>query len=360
MQLNLGTDAASIQMTITVFMIGYAFSMLIAGPLSDSIGRKHVLFYGLILYFFATLMCAFTQSIHGLIIARFLQALGGCCGTVVTRVMVKDAYPETKQIQILAHMSSAMAICPLVIPILGGVLQTYLGWRSSFYFLSLFGFLLFIIGKKSLQETPSASQPFSLKQLLINYKMLLTHKHFLGYSLTIGFAWCIYFTFTLESPFIIQTFFKMSAVSFGAIFSLVVCGYLIGTSLTKRYANLIGWDKLILIATFLCLTGAMTMAICSSLLTLNWMLIAFPMIWIMSGVGIIIPCTQAAVMQPFPQIAGTASGLFFFIQMAFGAICGLIMQTFNNITPAPMIILMVIASMLLFISFFYFIWRSKG
>ena len=91
---SLHATDASLQMTMTMFMFGYALSMLIAGPLSDSIGRKRVMFYGLITYMIATLACAFAPSVGFLIVGRFFQALGGCCGTVVARVMVKDAYSK--------------------------------------------------------------------------------------------------------------------------------------------------------------------------------------------------------------------------------------------------------------------------
>ncbi len=94
-----------LQMTLTIFMFGYALSMLIAGSLSDILGRKRVLMYGLIIYLVATVACAVSTSIVSLIIARFFQALGGCCGTVIARVMVKDAYCREKQIKILSHLS---------------------------------------------------------------------------------------------------------------------------------------------------------------------------------------------------------------------------------------------------------------
>ncbi|MBA2649052.1 MAG: MFS transporter [Legionella sp.] len=140
---ELQANDTSLQMTLTIFMFGYALSMLIAGPLSDILGRKRVLMYGLIIYLVATLACAVSTSIISLIIARFFQALGGCCGTVIARVMVKDAYCREKQIKILSHLSAAMAICPLLIPILGGTSQAFFGWRVLFIY-SVFFLLSFL------------------------------------------------------------------------------------------------------------------------------------------------------------------------------------------------------------------------
>jgi len=356
---ELHANDTSLQMTLTIFMFGYALSMLIAGPLSDILGRKRVLMYGLIIYFAATLACAVCTSIIFLITARFFQALGGCCGTVIARVMVKDAYCREEQIKILSHLSAAMAICPLLIPILGGTSQIYLGWRAAFYILSFFSLTLLIISKQQINESHIEKHPISLKTLLGHYKMLITNRFFVGYSLTIGLAWCDYFAFTLESPFFLQKILGFNSIIFGALFSVVVLGYLAGTQITKHLANKIGWDELIFIATIFCLSGALLLTMLNIFLPLNWIGLILPMIIIMLGVGIIIPCTQGAVMQPFPKIAGTASGLFFFIQMALGGICGLVLQFFEHDTFTPMIISIFTCSFLLIVIFYQLIWKFK-
>ena len=355
----LHSNDTSLQMTLTIFMFGYALSMLIAGPLSDTLGRKRVLMYGLTLYFFATLACAASSSIISLIIARFFQALGGCCGTVIARVMVKDAYSREEQIKILSHLSAAMAICPLLIPILGGISQIYLGWRAGFYMLGVFSLILLIVCKRQLKESHIENHTVSLKTLLGHYKLLLTNRLFIGYSFTIGLAWCDYFAFTLKSPFLLQKTLGFNSIIFGGLFAIVVLGYLVGTQITKRFANEIGWDKLIFIATIFCLLGALILSVMNIFFPLNWINLVLPMMIIMIGVGIIIPCTQGAVLQPFPKIAGTASGLFFFIQMAFGGICGLILQYFKNQDATPMIITIFICSLMLTVIFYKLIWTLK-
>ncbi|MBA2709198.1 MAG: multidrug effflux MFS transporter [Tatlockia sp.] len=356
---ELQANDTSLQMTLTIFMFGYALSMLIAGPLSDILGRKRVLMYGLIIYLVATLACALSTSIVSLIIARFFQALGGCCGTVIARVMVKDAYCREKQIKILSHLSAAMAICPLLIPILGGTSQVFFGWRAAFYILGFFSLIVLIISKQQLSESDIETRPISLKILLGYYKLLITNRIFIGYSFTIGLAWCDYFAFTLESPFFLQKTLGFNSIIFGVLFSIVVLGYLAGTQITKYFANKVGWDELIFIAIIFCLSGALLLTILNIFLPLKGISLILPMIIIMLGVGIIIPCTQAAVMQPFPKIAGTASGLFFFIQMALGGICGLILQFFEHDTITPMIITILTCSFLLIVIFYQLIWKLK-
>lgn len=349
----------ALQMTLTIFMFGYALSMLITGPLSDRLGRKHVLIYGLTLYLVATFSCALANSISLFTVSRFFQALGGCCGTVIARVMVKDFYSQEKQIKILAHLSAAMAVCPLLIPILGGTLQTYFGWRSNFFVLGLFALALLLVSKRQINEYALVREAFSFNTLINHYKTLFKNRLFIGYSLAISFAWCDYFSFTLESPFLLQKILGYNSISFGILFAVIIIGYLIGTQLTKYFANRIGWDELIFIATLCCLGGALLITALVVCNPLNYGIIAMPMTIIMVGVGMIIPCSQAAVMQPFTKIAGTASGLFFFIQMSFGGLCGLILQSFKHDSALPMAITILISSILLTLSFYKLIWSMK-
>lgn len=340
-------------MTLTVYMFGYTVSMLVSGPLSDFLGQKRILICGIGLYIAATIACAFSTSITFLIISRFFQAIGGCCGTVIARVMVKENYKQEEQIVMLAHLSTAMAVCPLFIPLVGGVMQTYFGWRSGFYLLSLLAILLIILSMNQIPQLSSSKKSdFSFKSLLRNYYSVISNRLFIGYSITIGLAWCNYFAFTLESSFILQKTLGFSSIVFGILFTVPIVGYVLGTQLTKRFANQVGWDQLIFIATILCLMGSLLIFSLNAFLPLSGINIVIPMAIIMIGVGIIIPCTQAAVMQPFPSLAGTASGLFFFIQMLFGSVCGLILQAFRNNTATPLCIVLVISSLLLVFAFY--------
>lgn len=350
---------SQVQMTLIIFVIGYAFSMLIAGQLSDLIGRRRVLIYGLLLYIIATLVCATAHSIKVLIIARFFQALGGCCGTVVVRVMVKDGYQQEEQIKILSYLSATMAICPLFIPILGGTLQLYFGWRASFYLLAFFALLLQSIIIKQLNKPKINAVPVSISTLIQHYKMLFSHPLFMGYSLAVGFGWSCYFIFSFESPFILQSMLGFNAVMFGLLYSIPILGYLIGTQFTRQFANDIGWDKLIFIATLITLLGSILMTFLVLFFKLNWLIIIIPMLIIMTGLGIIFPCCQAAVMQPFPNIVGTASGLFFFIQMTIGGLIGFTLRYIHANIPLLMAITVLICAVVAVGVFYVLVVRRK-
>lgn len=355
---SLSVSSSVIQMTMTIFMFGYAFSMLITGPLSDRYGHIKVGMLGICLFVLSSIGCAVSNNIILLCVARLFQALGGCCGTVIARVMIKDQFDKEKQMHLLAMLSLAMAVSPIVAPVVGGYLSHFFVWRWVFIILAIVGFIILsflVVLRSSFHPTRRDIPP-----LLSTYKMLLKNPLFLGYSLTIGLSWFNYFLFTVESPILIQNVLHFSAIRFGELFALSVTGYVIGTRIARYLANRVGWNKLILIACFISIVGSLAMVLCLSLQSqFTWYDIVIPMIIIMVSVGVIIPCTQGAVMQPFPKIAGTAAGLFFFIQMMFGSVAGFIATMINSYHPIEMAMLMLLISILMLASFYLSIYRSN-
>ncbi|MGM0865414.1 MAG: multidrug effflux MFS transporter [Bacillota bacterium] len=348
----LNTNSSELQLTLSIYMIGYAFSTLVSGILSDRYGRKPVIVTGLVTYLFATLLCLTANNIYILIIGRFLQAFGGCCGTVAARVIVKDVFDNKEQVRILTYLSTAIAVTPAIAPIIGGYLETYFGWRSGFLVLCLIALLALILSTFGLKETnknpdPNATNIFTI---LNNYKYLLTQRLFLAYSVSIGLAWCAYYSFIQSSSFVFQSVFKVTPTVYGAMYAIIIIGYIIGTAFTRRYSNKIGIDNVIKYESFIALGSSIVMLILTYFNLGLILSVLVPMTILMMGVGGIFPACQAAAMRSFTHIAGTASGLFFFIQMIFGAICGLILSSFHIHSEAPMVLTIVVSCLLLSIS----------
>ena len=346
-----------IQLSMTVFMLGYAISMLITGPLSDHFGSRRVAFYGIGLFSLASIICFFAPNAMVLIIARFFQALGGCCGTVIARVGIRTMFSKEEQIHFLAMLSTAMAISPIIGPIVGSSIVHYLTWNWVFIILFLVGVgLLYLLN--AFPESTSKAGQLSPARLMRNYKSLLSDRYFVGYSLTIGLAWFNYFAFTVESPLLLQKILHFDVMQYGYLFALAVSGYVIGTWITRYWANRLGWDHLILIACAISLMASFIMAILLVLQPLTWYNLILPMIMIMLSVGIIIPCTQASVLQPYNEIAATASGLFFFIQMMFGFLAGLVVPLWST-RPVSLALLMFVISCAMGLLFYGLIYRKK-
>ncbi|KWU61036.1 multidrug transporter [Bacillus mycoides] len=357
----LHTNSNELQFTLSIYMIGYAFSTLVCGVFSDRYGRKPVLLAGLSIYLFATIICLMASNVYVLIIGRFLQALGGCCGTVLARVIAKDTFESKDQVRILTYLSTAIAITPAIAPILGGYLEYYFTWRSGFLilsFISLMALLLCMFGFKETNAHKDLSAT-NVVTIVKNYKYLLTHRLFLAYSISIGLAWCAYYSFIQSSSFVFQDIFKVTPIVYGGMYAIVILGYILGTIFTRRYSNKIGINNVIMYESLLALGAAIVMLFVMYFNNSALIGILLPMAILMIGVGGIFPACQAAVMQPFTHIAGTASGLFFFIQMIFGAICGLILSSFHVRSQAPMVVTITFSCGLLVLVFYSLVWKDS-
>ena len=347
-----------LSLTMTVYMAGYAVSMLVCGPLADRYGRRPVLIGGTALYLVATIACALADSGGMLIAARLLQALGGCCGTVVGRVIVRDRFQEAEQVSYLSWMSSGMALSPVVAPLIGSVIDVALGWRWVFVVLAVVAAGVLLALCTVVPETqPGRYGPAHLAGeddrehsvqpgLLRLYLSLLHDRHFLRHSLIISAIYCTYFPFVAESSLVLQRSLGLSQVQYAGVFALTILGYLGGASVFRRRFGAWGAEGVIGRALRLNLLFAVVWAAAILVFPGSLLAIVLPMMPIMLSVGMSIPACQFAVMQPHAGAVGAVSGLFFFIQMAVTALFGLVVATLSDGSPAPMVGVSLVASVL--------------
>ena len=347
-----------LSLTMTVYMAGYAVSMLVCGPLADRYGRRPVLIGGTALYLVATIACALADSGGMLIAARLLQALGGCCGTVVGRVIVRDRFQESEQVSYLSWMSSGMALSPVVAPLIGSVIDVALGWRWVFVVLAVVAAGVLLALCTVVPETqPGRYGPAHLAGeddrehsvqpgLLRLYLSLLHDRHFLRHSLIISAIYCTYFPFVAESSLVLQRSLGLSQVQYAGVFALTILGYLGGASVFRRRFGAWGAEGVIGRALRLNLLFAVVWAAATLMFPGSLLAIVLPMMPIMLSVGMSIPACQFAVMQPHAGAVGAVSGLFFFIQMAVTALFGLVVATLSDGSPAPMVGVSLVASVL--------------
>ncbi len=347
-----------LSLTMTVYMAGYAVSMLVCGPLADRYGRRPVLIGGTALYLVATIACALADSGGMLIAARLLQALGGCCGTVVGRVIVRDRFQKAEQVSYLSWMSSGMALSPVVAPLIGSVIDVALGWRWVFVVLAVVAAGVLLALCTVVPETkPGQHGPVHpagedereypvQPGLLRLYGSLLHDRHFLRHSLIISAIYCTYFPFVAESSLVLQRTLGLSQVQYAGVFALTILGYLGGASVFRRRFGAWGAEGVIGRALRLNLLFAVVWAAATLVFPGSLLAIVLPMVPIMLSVGMSIPACQFAVMQPYAGAVGAVSGLFFFIQMAVTALFGLVVAALSNGSPAPMVGVSLVASVL--------------
>ena len=320
----LGATTAQGQLTISAYLVGFAVGQVAYGPLSDRHGRKPVLIGAIALYCFASLLCAFSISIHMLIAARALQALGGCGGIVLARAVVRDLYSGPRAGRELSMIGSVMALAPVLAPIGGGILQTAFGWQSVFLTLVLAGLSGVAVIWLLLPETLAmrAAEPVSFGSMLKSYRVVARDPAYVAYTGLATTSYAGLFAWISASSFVLQNIYGLSPFDFGVIFAVGSLGYMIGATLAARLVVSLGIDGTIGIGSVAMAIGGFGMIAALALGLTSSLSLVLPMAVYLAGMGMVLPQSIAGAMTPFPERAGAASALLGFIQQAVAALCG--------------------------------------
>lgn len=356
----LNADQSSLLLTLTTFMFGYAVSALIWGIISDRFGIRKSIFLSLLIYIIATLLCITTNSIMVLIISRFFQGFGSGAGTVVSRIVSKDIFTKEQHVKTLTFLSIGVSLSPIIGPILGGYLETLFNWHASFIVLLIIATLSITFSMIFIKNSNNESDKnaTNIKTVLYRYSSLLSDRLYIAYTLAISLASCILFIFISCSPFLLQNIMGVNPLQYGFLFATSIIGFILGTIIAQKLIISRNKNAIILSGTIICVVGSLILLI----LTLNGLLIIsaiiLPLIIILCGVGMIMPMCQIAVIDLFPNIIGTATGLFFFLQMSTNAITGIFLR-YLAATQLTISILMAVVSLFLCISFYSLIFFNQ-
>src|ERR1700730_4689078 len=315
-----GRDISIAQMTVSLYMVGIACSQIIMGPLSDRFGRRPVLLAGLGLMVAASAGCIFAETLPQLISARFLQALGGATGMVVSRAIIRDLYSRDRISAMISLVIAVMMIAQMLSPLTGGLLETAFGWRAIFYVITAASLIIAVAIAFTLPET-RRDRAEGGGGFRGDVGRLVTSRAFIGYVLCQVLASQIIFAFAGGGPYIVVTQMGRSSAEYGAWFATTGFAYLIGNLFCVRFAPRHSLEKLIWFGLALQFLGA--------LLNLAWgiaglnqapswlfgtqMLVMFANAFVMSN-------SAAGAISVRPEAAGTASGAMGFLQMGVGAL----------------------------------------
>jgi DHA1 family bicyclomycin/chloramphenicol resistance-like MFS transporter len=312
-------DISIAQMTVSLYMVGIACSQIIMGPLSDRFGRRPVLLAGLGLMVMASAACIFAETLPQLIAARFLQALGGATGMVVSRAIIRDLYSRDRISSMISLVVAVMMIAQMLSPLTGGLLETAFGWRSIFYVITAASLVIAVALALTLPETRrDRTEAGGFRG---DVGSLFTSRAFIGYLLCQVLASQIIFAFAGGGPYIVVTQMGRSSAEYGAWFASTGFAYLIGNLFCVRFAPRHSLTNLIWFGLALQLLG--------SLLNLLWgitglnqapswlfgtqMLVMFANAFVMSN-------SAAGAISVRAEAAGTASGAMGFLQMGIGSL----------------------------------------
>lgn len=329
---DFGVPTSFIANSVPAYFVGLVIGQLFYGPLSDRIGRITPLYIGMTVYVLASVLCATTNNEYVLFVARTVQALGACVGSVVTRAMIRDRMPPTQMAKAFSLMTLVMGIAPILAPSLGALLLKFADWRVIFWFLAGMGLLNIGITKLFLFETLDKDKRnhFSIKQLLAQYVELLKDPNFNYPAVGAGLLMGSMFVYISASAELIMENYHVSPQHFSWIFGMNAGGFI---ALTQVNQFLVNRFHLVTLLRF----GAMIQVLASSaLLCLGlvfgadaWLpLVLVSIFFCISALGLTQPNAAAIALAFQKRRAGMASALQGSLNFVVGIFGGLLLNIF--------------------------------
>lgn len=332
---DLAASAGEVKLTLTVFLLGFAFGQLVIGPLSDKFGRRPLLLFGLSLYAITAALCALATNVDWMIGIRIAQAVGACTGSVVARAVARDLFQGDELTRSLGMITTLVAVAPGFSPLLGGIIETLVGWRGTFAFLAFIGlFAIFIVWLRIPETHHVRDSAPRLGQAFASYLELLGRKEFLIPGISIACAMAGLFAFFAAAPIIFIEHFGVRPVIFGLIPCFTVFAVFAGGFSAPRLARRWSGMMPILFGLVIMLIGSSAMFAASYLKYAGMPQVLATLMIFLYGMGIVSPLSTVVAMRPFPEKAGAASALIGFCQMAGGALGTILL----GVLPFPLLI----------------------
>lgn len=317
---ELNTNTATSQLSLTAGLLGLGAGQLIFGPLSDRFGRMRPLLLSLMLLLGASVWCALAPNIDQLIIARLLQGIAGAGGAVLSRAVARDLYSGHDLTKFFALLMLVNGLAPIIAPVLGGGLLTFLSWRGIFGALATISILLFIFSATKLHETLPVERRSQggAGAMIKSLGMLLRERQFMGLCLTQGFIMAGMFAYIGASPFVLQQIYHLSPVTFSLCFAINGIGLVLAAQVSTRLAAV--WGELMMVKIGLIIAAvASVILVIAGALQAPLVTLLVPLFFSIINIGIIGPNAGSLAMQSQGRNAGSASALLGVSMFALGA-----------------------------------------
>jgi DHA1 family bicyclomycin/chloramphenicol resistance-like MFS transporter len=336
----LNTTPAAAQQTVSVFLIGLAVGQLVYGPVSDRVGRRGPILFGVGVYLIASLGCALASSIGLLMVFRLLQALGACAGMVIARAVVRDRYEDHEVLHVFSLLTLVMGSAPILAPLIGGWVLTVGSWRWIFGVQSLFALLITACAFVFLPESRSeATRIRALSERpLASYIALLGAPRLLGLMLNGAFAGVALFAFITAAPELVITHYHVPAADFGWIFGLNVTGMMAAGQVNARLARRIPGETLLHAANAVALCFATVMVVCAVAGWGGLFGVLIPLWFVMASLGFSQPNAAAAAMSVDRERAGATAALLGATLFGAGCLAGVATSLLYDGTAKPVAI----------------------
>ena len=324
---HFAVGTVAVQQTLSIFLFCFAFMMLFYGTLSDSFGRRPVIMVALGFYVASSLMAAMAPSFGWLLVARALQGLSAGAGSVVGAAMVQDRFSGAQAQKIMSHIMMVFGLAPAIAPIFGGWLHVHYGWQATFYFLALFGSVMWLLVWRVLPESLPVEKRsvFHPGEIGANYLKVLRHPRFVLLSLTIGMAFGGLSLYIGSAANFVMEILKLPETAFGWMFIPLISGMVLGSAWSGKVAARVAPVRMKWVGFAIMLAGALGGVLYNLFFVADIPWAVLPLMVFTFGLAAAMPAIQMSAFELFPDNRGLSSSMLSFIQMiSFALVSGLV------------------------------------
>ncbi|SHG15827.1 multidrug effflux MFS transporter [Dysgonomonas macrotermitis] len=355
------TTIPSVQISLSTFLGGFAVGQLLWGPLADRWGRKKPILLSLLIFVVASVACIYVRTVEQLWVVRFIQAIGGCGGIVISRAVVTDYFDKTKTLKIFALLALIMGVAPIIAPSIGNAVLSVFSWQGLFGAMAVLGAVLFLLTILFLPESSKRQASNKDANVVKDYLQILKVKKFTVYSLIAGIVNGALMIYVANGPFLIMEKGGFSSDMFGLIFGINAFGLMIGSYLTNVLQKYIATNKLVryalmfMLAVSIAMLGAIYANVSIHIILVILFFYIFPM-------GILFPATTELAITPFAgtRNSGSASALFGSVQLLMAFFCSMGANLISDGTVGAVGLSFALCSILAFVIVFVKIAAQEG
>ncbi len=305
---QLHTTISLAQLTVAIFILGLCFSRLFFGLISDAFGRKTPILISLVICIAGTFICLLSSNIYILLVGRLIQGFGAGGSNIIARIMLRDRLQGNNLAEYLSYYSMAGITLMASSPLLGGYLEHYFGWHSSFMVIGIYALIALMVGIFVLPETNQfkCKQNLQLARIKTNIKTLFHSQAFLSYAIILGVGYGCMLAWLTSGPIVLQKVIGLTPVEFGWVAGMVGFSYFTGAYLNGKLVSKFGIQPMIKFGTICLLFSGALMLFAFLFHYLNAFVFVIPVMIAIFGLSFTSANAFAVGMQPFPKIAGIA------------------------------------------------------
>lgn len=356
----LHTSVFSIQLTMSIFLYSFGIGQLILGPASDAWGRRKIILGSIGLFIAGSLFCTLATGIYPLLMGRVLQAFGACGMLSTTFALVRDYYDGKTATWYFTSLKGSMSLAPIIAPIIGAFLQIHYGWQATFITLTIYGFLMLLLGRWYLPHTTPKPQILSIKMQYIQpYKMVLKNRSFIYYCGCAIATQAATFGYFSLSPRYFMTHFGLSESQFALLFSMNAFAFLVTGFFAGKCIFWLGFRRSTLLSAILfTLSG---LAMCFGHFTYDHYYNLFlPNLLASCSAAIMLGASTSGALMPFKHHAGAAAAMLGCTEFVFGGIIGSMVILGSTISVLPLAISLIVLGSALIICNLLFSQKIEG